>query len=122
MIDNFLKLFTLTMCIIISWIIIAIFGSFAYNKFSFFIEFPTVFESDNTITICHIRDHSLCSGFFCGQEIKLTCPKTYIPSDTINGFIKTRKITNNEYSKYRREKYFYFDDTVYYYNKHFLGL
>lgn len=105
-----------------AWYVIAIFGSFAYNKFSFFIEFPTLFKSDNTISICHIRDNSLCSGFFCDQEIELSCPKTYIPSDTINGFIKTRKITNNEYSKYRKEKYFYFDDTVYYYNKHFLGL
>lgn len=105
-----------------AWCFIGITGSFIYNGFSTSIKFERFFHANNSLIICEVRDQHLCINFLCDQQVELSCPKDFVPPDTINGFTKSRKTLESEYRKYRRESYFYGHDTVYYYQKHFLGL
>ena len=116
-------IFIVVVLIIPAWCFIGITGSFIYNDFSTNIKFERFFHKNNNLIICEVREQHLCIDFLCNQQVELSCPNDFIPPDTINGFTKSWKTLEREYSKYRRERYCYPNhDTVYYYKKHFLGL
>lgn len=105
-----------------AWCFIALTGSFIYNDFSTSIKFNRFFHENNRLIICEIRDHHLCIDFLCNQQVELSCPNDFVPPDTINGFTKSWKTLEDEYTKYRRQSYYYPNhDTVYYYKKTFFG-
>ena len=106
-----------------AWCVIGVTGSFIYNDFSPSIKFTSSFQVNNSLILCAVRDQHLCIDFLCNQQVELSCPNDFVPPDTIDGFTKSGKILEHEYTKYRIERYAYFKhDTVYYYKKHFLGL
>ena len=121
--EKFLLIFCSAIFICVAWCFIGITGAFIYNGFSTSIKFEHIFHKNNSLIICEVRDQHLCINFLCNQRVELSCPNDFVPPDTINGFTKSWKILEDEYTKYRRERYVYpSHDTVYYYKKHFLGL